>query len=247
MEWVYLLLATFFASIVQAATGFGFALIAVPLFLIVINSADAIQLVIIITLVTSSIHWLNLRHITPVFILKWLIVGCIIGLPLGIFVFTQLELDVLKKLIAVVIILISLQNGWFLFREGQTQTSADTLNSKPLTLTGVGFISGLMGTSMAMPGPPLMLYLSRTTLGKDQIRAAMFAFFVCSYSGALITQSLFIGVDGETWTTGGILIPIAVLGAMVGHWLSDKISENYFKLVVLLILLLTGSLMLLNT
>jgi uncharacterized membrane protein YfcA len=92
-----------------------------------------------------------------------------------------------------------------------------------------------------------MLFLSRTTLGKDPLRAAMFAFFVFAYSGALITQTLFIGVDSETWATGGILIPIAVLGAMVGHWLSDKISENYFKLVVLVILLLTGCIMLLNT
>ena len=98
MEWVYLLTATFFASIVQSATGFGFGLIAVPLFLMVLNSTDAIQIVIVVSLIISSIQWLKLRNMTPVFLLKWLIVGCMLGFPVGFVIFTQIELDALKML-----------------------------------------------------------------------------------------------------------------------------------------------------
>jgi uncharacterized membrane protein YfcA len=55
---IALILVTFFASIVQSATGFGFALIAVPVYLIVLNSEDAIQIVIFISIAMSLPLWL---------------------------------------------------------------------------------------------------------------------------------------------------------------------------------------------
>ena len=61
MDFALLLLVTFFAATVQSAIGFGFGLIAVPTFLIVLNSVAAIQLVIIITLIMSCVHWPKLR------------------------------------------------------------------------------------------------------------------------------------------------------------------------------------------
>ena len=246
MAWMYLLLATFFASVVQSATGFGFALIAVPFFLIVLNASDAIQVVIIITLITSTIHWLIIRKMTPVVWLKWLIIGSIMGFPVGVLIFMQLELEVLKIMIAVLIILISLHNGWSLLRKKPVNKLIDIQDVNPLTLTGVGFTSGLMASSMAMPGPPLMLYLSRTVLDKNQIRAAMFAFFIFSYSGALIMQSIFIGVERHTWEMAGILTPFAVTGIIAGQLISGKISENHCRALVLIILILTVSIMLLN-
>ena len=246
MDWMYLLLATLFASMVQSATGFGFALIAVPFFLIVLNSSDAIQVVIIITLVTSTIHWLVIRKETPMMILRWLFVGCILGFPLGVLIYMQLELDALKLLIAVFIILISLYNGWQMFGSKKAAGSSASDDTKPAVLTAVGLTSGIMASSMAMPGPPLMLYLSTTALAKNQIRAAMFAFFTFSYSGALIMQSIFIGVGRQTWEMSAMLTPVAILGLVAGQWLSKKISEQYFKAVVLIILLMTGSIMLLN-
>ncbi len=97
-----------------------------------------------------------------------------------------------------------------------------------------------------MPGPPLMLYLSTTALDKNQIRAAMFAFFTFSYAGALIMQSIFVGVGRQSWEMSGILTPVAIIGLIVGQLVSKRISEAYFKVLVLIILLMTGSVMLLN-
>jgi len=243
---MYLLLATFFASLVQSATGFGFALIAVPFFLIVLNSSDAIQVVIIITLITSIIHWLLIRKETTLDLLRWLFVGCTLGFPAGVLIYLQLELDALKMLIAVLIILISIHNGWQMFRNHGATHVPDSQEAKPLVLTVVGLTSGMMASSMAMPGPPLMLYLSSTALDKNQIRATMFAFFTFSYAGALIMQSIFVGVGRQSWEMSAMLTPVAILGLIVGQFLSKRISETYFKALVLAILLLTGSVMLLS-
>jgi len=246
MDWTYLLLATFFASLVQSATGFGFALIAVPFFLIILNSSDAIQVVIIITLITSTVHWVLIRKETPLNLLRWLFVGCILGFPLGVLIYMRLELDTLKMLIAVLIILISIHNGWQMLRNHLAAHSPGSRGIKPAALTAVGLTSGMMASSMAMPGPPLMLYLSTTALDKNQIRAAMFAFFTFSYAGALIMQLIFVGVGRQSWEMSGILTPVAIIGLIVGQLVSKRISEAYFKVLVLIILLMTGSVMLLN-
>ena len=91
-----------------------------------------------------------------------------------------------------------------------------------------------------------MLYLARTALDKNQIRAAMFAFFTFSYAGALIMQSIFVGVGRQSWEMSAILTPVAIAGLIVGQLLSKRISETYFKALVLFILLLMGSVMLLS-
>ena len=154
MDWMYLLLVTFFASLVQSATGFGFALIAVPFFLIVLNSSDAIQIVIIITLITSIIHWAVIRKETPLDLLRWLFVGCTLGFPVGVLIYMHLELGALKILIAVLIILISIHNGWQMFPTHRATQPPASQGVKPVALTAVGLSSGMMASSMAMPAHP---------------------------------------------------------------------------------------------
>jgi len=107
-------------------------------------------------------------------------------------------------------------------------------------------VSGILGAAIAMPGPILMLYLSRTSLGKNEIRAAMMAFFVFAYTGALIMQAIVVGIETDTWITSAILVPAALIGVYAGHQISNKINEKLFKGLVLIILILTGIFMILN-
>lgn len=241
MTWVFLFLATFFASVIQSATGFGFALIAVPAFLLLLNSADAIQMVIIISVVMSIVHWVKLRNMTPYNFLKWLILGALVGFPVGILAYKTLDLEAIKILVAIFIIIISLQNGWNLIQNKQNKQK----HHKGL-LAVIGVVSGTLGAAMAMPGPILMLYLSRTSFNKNEIRAAMITFFIFAYSGALLLQVSMVGIDKQTWITSGILVPAALLGVYGGHQLSKIIDEKLFKGLVLLILILTGIFMLIN-
>ena len=243
MELALLLLATFIASSVQSATGFGFALIVVPAFLILLNSADAIQTVIIISVIMSVVHFLKLRSMAPYGKLKWLILGGIAGFPAGVFIYKNLDLQSIKMTVAIFIILISLQNGWTLIRKNVGQK---TQGDNKAMLTGIGVISGMFGVAMAMPGPILMLYLSRTTLGKNEIRACMISFFVFAYIGALLLQVFVVGVESKTWTTSAIITPAALAGVYAGHQISKKIDEKLFKGLVLIILILTGIFMLIN-
>lgn len=246
MEWTLLLLVTFLAATVQSATGFGFGLIVVSTFLIMLDSIAAIQIVIIITLIMSCVHLPKLKGLAPTHLLKWLSLGCTIGFPLGILMYSQLNLDTIKMVVAILIVLISLQSGWHMFHKSRNQTAPDNRPQKPSRLIGVGVASGVMASAMAMPGPAVMLYLSRTALGKDEIRATIISFFVFSYAGALVLQAALVGIENQTWLTAAILTPAALIGVIAGHLISKKINQQFFKGLVLMILLMTGLFMLYN-
>lgn len=241
MTWALLLAVTFIASVVQSATGFAFALIVVPVYLILLGSTDVIQLTVILSVVMSIVHLPKLRSTIPISLLKWLALGSAFGFPIGLYIYSHLDLVMLKIMVAVFILVISLQNGWAMWKKRK-----GTGHHNSVLLTIVGTISGVLGACLAMPGPTVMLYLSRTTLSKDQIRATMISFFVFSYVAILILQSVVIGTTKETWMNAAYLVPAALLGVFAGHQVSKKINERLFKGLILIILMLTGIMMLIN-
>ena len=104
----------------------------------------------------------------------------------------------------------------------------------------------MLGTSLAMPGPLVMAYLSRTNLAKDEIRATMISFFVFAYIAILIVQAAVIGIEKQTWVSSAYMAPAALLGVFLGHQISKKINETLFKSVVLAILIIAGAVILFN-
>lgn len=241
MTWALLLLSTFFASTVQSATGFAFALIVVPAYLILLGTTDVIQIVIILSVVMSLAHLPKLKSNIPFHILKWLGIGCVLGFPAGLYLYSHIDLDLLKIMVAILLILVSLQNGWSMWKQ-----KAGQLEHNKGVLSAVGLLSGVLGACLAMPGPLVMLYLSRTTLSKDEIRATMISFFVFSYITILILQYIVIGIDKDVWINTSYLIPAALLGVFAGHQISKVINEKLFKGLILLILIITGIFMLIN-
>jgi uncharacterized membrane protein YfcA len=241
MTWAFLLSVTFIGSVVQSATGFAFAMIVVPPYVLLLNSASGVQIAIILSVVMSIAHLPRLKSAIPTDLLKYIGMGCIGGFPAGIYIYNLLDLAMLKLMVAIFLIIISLENTIRLWRgrEGSEK------HHKGL-LAGVGAISGMLGTSLAMPGPLVMAYLSRTNLAKDEIRATMISFFVFAYIAILIVQAAVIGIEKQTWVSSAYMAPAALLGVFFGHQISKKINETLFKSVVLAILIIAGAVILFN-
>src|SRR5215831_5942328 len=78
---------TFVAALLYAATGFGFAVLAAPLFLLFTDPAAAIQLIIIISTVLSIVVCRGLLPAIAPWLLLRLALGSLVGLPLGLVAF----------------------------------------------------------------------------------------------------------------------------------------------------------------
>ena len=248
MDWLILSAVTLTASILQTVTGFGFGLLCVPIFLWVVDSIAAIQMVIIVTLIMSIAI---LPSVKGEMIPKLLIVfgtGCLIGSPIGIIFFNYLDLNWIKALAAIVILIVTICNAYLYFmpmilkRELFNQPN----QGKQSVQIGVGVASGILGTTLAMPAPLVMLYLSGTSYDKQAIRSTILVFFILAYGLALVCQMATQGVAGQTWEMAATLFPAALLGVFIGHKLAPLLSIFYFRLIVFVTLLITSLVMLAN-
>ena len=85
--FVVLAATTFGSALLYATTGFGFAVLAAPLFLLFLDPARAIQLVIIISTVLSIVVLRGLLSAIAPRLLLRLALGSLVGLPLGLVAF----------------------------------------------------------------------------------------------------------------------------------------------------------------
>ena len=89
--WAGLAGTTFAAALLQAVSGFGFAVLAVPLYLLLVAPAEAVQLAIILSTALSFAVVPGLRRIIAPALLLRLSAGSLAGLPIGLFSFRHAD------------------------------------------------------------------------------------------------------------------------------------------------------------
>jgi len=85
--WAGLAGTTFGAALLYAVSGFGFALLAVPLYLLIVDPALAVQFAIIVSTALAIAVVPGLRRTVAPALLLRLSVGNLAGLPIGLFSF----------------------------------------------------------------------------------------------------------------------------------------------------------------
>ncbi|WP_114764211.1 sulfite exporter TauE/SafE family protein [Vibrio rhodolitus] len=230
---------TFFAATLQAATGFGFGIIAVTAFLIIFQSTSAVQIVIIITFAMSIAHFFKIRSNVPMDLVKRLMMGCVIGYPLGSLLFYVADITMLKIAVAVLILVMTAQNGYERYR-ARSAANQRFLPMNKRYCASVGTVSGAMASAMAMPGPVVVGYLTQCELEKNVIRAATITTSTVSYAVALVLQMYLFGVDEQTWEYSLMLLPATFAGLFFGEYISKFINPDLFKNITLVVLLISG-------
>jgi len=217
------------ASILQTSTGFGFSIMATPFLLLLFDPREAIQLNLILSLFISSMLIVNIRRDVNWGVFKRFVIGGLFGLPIGITIFLLLDMTLLKLGVSLLIIglTILLIMNW---RTNQT-IQRDFL---------VGGLSGLLTTSIGMPGPPLLLYFSGTNTKKATLRATTLAFYLFIYLASLMFQVLFAGTSTEIWLSSLKALPIVLVGLMVGQLLYKRISQKMFQILTYILLFISG-------
>ena len=234
-------LITFLAAIVHSVAGFGFTLVAVTFFLLIVGSGDAISLLIIVNLALSLILVPRLWRDVERVLLTRLAVGTLLGVPIGLAAFGTANVDVLRLSAALVIVSFAA-----LLAFAPARVTPVRGEHRWGSAVGVGMAAGAMAVALGMPGPPVVIYLAGIGLEKQPSRATMLTLFTLSYGASLALRSATVGVSRDVWVAGGMLIPAAAAGALVGHVLAGRIGEEMFRRGVLALVGLTGLYMLLD-
>ena len=237
MEFIVLNLAVFAAAALQAATGIGFGIIAGPILLIVYGDASAIQVSIVLNLLIAAL-------LTPVFwrqvdfrLVAWLVAGIVFGAPLGVWLFQQAGIAMLK-LGAAATVLFTLT---MVMRGNHRLTGPAT--PRPAAQATLGVVAGIMASSLAMPGPVPAAWMAARGYDKTTIRASILAMFIAAYSVALLLQAGLAGIGENVGNESLVLVPATVLGIVLGRILGDRLDAQVYRRILIVVLAATALLL----
>ncbi|MGH8635765.1 MAG: sulfite exporter TauE/SafE family protein [Burkholderiales bacterium] len=233
--------AAFAGSLVQATFGFGFAILAAPLFLVSMDSTGAIPVLAVLNLAVSAVVAAQIWRQAPGRLLGLLCAASVAGFPIGLALFRGADVSDLKLVTGLVIMMFALV---LLARErGHIALNRPGMEAKgpswPIALL-VGALSGIMGAALAMPGPVAMLYISTIRLSRDQSRALSLAFFSFVYAAVCLLHAWDGALTSERgWLSAKLLLAV-LAGAIAGQWLSRHVPEARYRQLVLVILFVAG-------
>ena len=243
VEWLPLaamMAAAFAGAFVQAAIGFGFALVAAPVFLIAMQSGAAMQLLVMIHVVQSAMLVPSLWRKAPRDLLTLMLIGSLAGIPLGLALFLALSLDTLKLTVGVVMLaftaLLIVRDAGLLDRWLKSVGPPH-----PAAASSVGMAAGALTSVLVLPGPPLILYVAARRMEKLESRALSLTFFAFCYIAVTVMHALWSGISVETWSLVGLLSPAVIAATVLGAMLARSLSETWFRRGITVVSLLSGA------
>ena len=240
--WWLVQTAVLAASLLQGATGIGFGVIAGPVLLYALNSGSAIQVSIMLSLVIALLLAPTLLRLADWPVLKLLLVGTCLGIPLGILVFVRVDIVMLKLLAGLAVAFMALTAAGVFERFRQKEKRENNRRAA----WGLGVVSGVMSSSLGMPGPVPAAWMVTRRFPKSVIRATILVMFVPSYTAALAFQAFTPGITEESVRWSLQLLPATVAGVIMGRILEKRIGETTFKYIITIVLTCTSLLLLVD-
>jgi uncharacterized membrane protein YfcA len=243
MLGTFLVLAatTFGSALLYAISGFGFAVLAVPLFLLFLDPAPAIELVIIISTVLSIIVLRGLLPAIAPWLLLRLALGSLVGLPLGLVAFRYADPILVRAAAGAMIFGFAILMAISRRRSGQPGQGKTAFAMSPGLDLAAGAVSGIAAALVGQPGPPVLIYLLLVGAAARTVRATLLAFFALSYGVTLASHAATIGIPAPTWLAAGILLPFAFLGGISGRPIGDRLGAEAFALLAIAVLAVAGA------
>ena len=219
------------AAVIQALSGFGFALFIVPFLAMLIGPRDTVMLANLMSVVSSGSQAIVLRKSANRRTAGTLLVGSLVGMPLGLAVLLFLDAEALKLVIAgmVIFFTILLMRGFALHSAGR---AGDLL---------AGLTSGVLNTSTSMSGPPVVLYLQGKGLAPLHFRATIATYFAVASTIAVLLLILAGAAQPYVFAAFAISMPAVLAGQRIGNLLFEYIEQALFRRLVYVILLVSGA------
>ncbi|MGI8650037.1 MAG: sulfite exporter TauE/SafE family protein [Rubrobacter sp.] len=234
-EWGLLvaLFAAFAAGTISGLTGFGLALISVPLLLFVYEPQTVVLITVFISLVVNVSVVRDSRQDADRKIVFAMLLPCLVGVIVGAEVLRVVDPLYIRLFIGVFVVL----SAALLIRSVRIP-GANTRWGPVVS----GWASGALSTSTGLAAPPIVLLLASRNYAKRSFRGTSGLFFLfLSVFGfaALWLRGL---VRLEDAIIAAILLPAAIIGKYLGTRLLERISEKSFRLLTLIFTLVTGAL-----
>ena len=212
----------FAGALVQSTVGFGAALFSVPVLLLV-DPAFVPGPAVVAGLALNILMTIGHRAHTDRAGLRWIVVGLVPGSLVALAALRAVPSDDLAILSgAAVLVAVAITAVGVVPRK------------RPPTLVAAGLVSGFMGSTAAISGPPLALLYQRDDA--RTLRGTLPTAFLVSSSLALVMLSIADQMSAHDWLVGLALAPGGLAGFLVGgRWLTGRVEGSNLRLAVLVV------------
>jgi hypothetical protein len=229
-QYVIVSCIVLFAALIQSISGFGFALMAVPLMVTVIDLRIAVVVSALVGTFSTSWQAWQLRGERDRVLTRRFVVSSCLGAPFGLAAFVWVPQDFLKVVLGVAVLF-----GVAVLSRGldmrSTHHSFDWL---------MGVLSGVLLMATSTNGPPLVFTLHARRINPETFRATLNSVFAIT---GLISTVLFIAsgkMSSEVVKISAIAVPLMVLGVYIGMLVRRFIAPERFRVLVLVLLAVSG-------
>ena len=229
------LLVVTVAGVVLGTVSFGFGLASSPPLLLFLEAKSTIVIVnslttILLVLVLAS-TWRHLELSRS----RGMIIGGLVGTPVGALLLDQAEPSLLRVVIGVVIVVMGL-------------LSIREIRFPYATFPGsglfFGFITCLMVTAISIGGLIGAVYALAQKWPAQTVRASLAAMFVVSGTMQVVLYAVTGLYSRSTLTIVGLMIPGVLLGFWLAGLLVGRLNERAFRNVVIGLVVTGGSILL---
>ncbi len=222
--------AIFTAAFVQVIAGFGFALLSMPIMTLALPVKEAVVVSTVLGMLSTTWQAVHLRHQAERTLVKRMVIGACLGMPLGLFILSVVSDTSLRLVLGIAVLVATVL----------LVSPVNFAAMHPSFDVGVGFVSGVLNTSLSTNGPPLVFGLQARRLDPSQFRATIsVTFAICN----IVTLALFVVrglVTADGLKAAAIALPAWVVGQGLGWPVRKHLHGDRFRRLVLALLFLAG-------
>lgn len=240
------------ATVVHGIAGFGLAQVAMGLMPLFRSPETATVIFSMVAVISNLRVWWSVRESFDWRV--WLIpfLGLLAGMPIGIYVFSRLSEDALRIAIAVTL-LIAVALIAAVRRSAMVKDWLANSGFEPDWKVGVlaGFLAGVLGGAVAIPGPPMILYGAFMVATQRWESQTMKATFTAFFGVVMLYRVISLVVAGQVTSQLAVEAAIALPALFIGAWLGikayDHIPEQIFGWIVLVMLTVNAIILLVTS
>lgn len=210
----------FVAGLARGFSGFGAALIFVPLASAVVGPKIAAPVLLVIDAVTTAALIPNAWRLANRREVGVMALGAFIGVPLGTYILAQSDPLALRWAISVLVaaLLLLIVSGW-----RYRGRIADSLTA------GFGLVSGVLSGAAQVGGPPVVAYWLGGAANHREVRANIILYFAVSTVFSAASYLLGGLIQRDVLLLSALTTPFYAAGLYLGARLFGQADERLFR------------------
>lgn len=223
------------AAFLQGLTGFGFALIALPLLGFFIDIKVSVPLMLLLATIISLYLSVRLRksvNLKPIYIL---LAATLPGIPLGTYALKHFSPHWLS--LGIGLLMVVFTGYMLLFKPRPRELGA------PLTALA-GFLCGGLGSSIGAGGPPVIIYATLQPWDKDRAKGTLAFYFSCAGLMTIASHAFTGMITGRVLHLYALSLPSLIAGIWLGTTAYKHLSDHGYRKLAFVLVFLLGCMML---